>query len=161
MLSWKKRHIFVLVCWCFPVMISKRLWKCLLRGHMVTREDRDRRRHELLSLCLSFHQIHSRSLLYQLIFLEKMEAVLFCARSVETGLFSAPAIILGWNGGVSFHACPRLSDTVPSRSSRTAVMLSLQKNWLFTFCFLRVFIWTALRHVMVVSVWGVDLSSKW
>lgn len=44
-----------------------------------------------------------QTLLYRLIFLSKMEAVLLCAQSAITGLFSVPLVILGCNRGVSSH----------------------------------------------------------
>lgn len=115
----------------FLVRISERLWKWT---HGKRRRCTKRYRHELFFLRLSIHRIHPSSL-----------------------LFSAPPVILGCNRGVAFHACPKLSDTEPSRSRNGGdVIIEKWTVYLFVSCMCLF----QPHWGMVVSMWGVDLSSK-
>lgn len=91
-----------------------------------------------------------------------MEPVLLRAHPVENTLSAAPPVILRCNGGVSFRASSRLSDsTVAAAATKWAGCCHHRRIACLLFCFLRVFMWSTLWPVTVhvVFMWWVHLRS--
>lgn len=124
-----------------------RVWKKVFlteSKHMITGEKKaDRYCFVVLFLCLSIHQVKSRSLLYQLT-LWRME--LLCNNSCNNSQVKPRCLS-------SRLSSSQLSNTMQSRcSNATAVLLSSQKNVVSIFFLVCVFIWLALKNVLLSAL---------